>query len=255
MIILVLVRNEGRSIIDTLKKWRSTTTFLFTSLLLVVNWMVYIWAVNSGHIVDSSLGYFINPLVNVCFGVVFLKERLRFWQWVAIFIAFVGVLYLSLGLGSVPWIGLTLAMTFGLYGLIRKRVEAKSTHGFTLEMGLMFIPAVIYLLVLEVGGWGSLNSIQPADALLLVMTGLVTAVPLVLFGAAVRFLTLTTLGFIQYIAPTLQFLIGIVVFNEDFSAGKLVGYGIIWLALAVFSIEGVFANQGKKKNQRGVPAL
>jgi chloramphenicol-sensitive protein RarD len=246
MLIVVLVRQQGQSILDTYKNRKSTLALLSSAFLLGVNWLVYIWAVNSGHIVDASLGYFINPLVNVIFGVVILKERLRFWQWVSVGMAFAGVLYLTFRLGSVPWIGLVLAATFGSYGLIRKRAVTRSITGFTIETGFMFIPAVAYLVGQEIAGRGSFGHGSLPDMIFLVTTGAVTALPLLLFGTTVRLVTLTTLGFMQYIAPTLQFLIGIFVFTEEFAFGKLIGYVIIWIALAVFSIEGALFRQVKK---------
>ena len=254
MVVVILIRKEGQILLASFKKWRSTITFLFSALLLCINWLVYIWAVNSGFIVDASLGYFINPLVNVVFGVVFLKERLRIWQWVSVFLAFLGVLYLTLRLGSVPWIGLVLAMTFGSYGLIRKRVTERSVYGFTLETAFMFLPAFIYLVGLEIRGGGSFGHGDISKSILLITTGAITAIPLVLFGSAVQLVRLTTLGFMQYIAPTLQFLIGILVYGEEFSLEKMVGYGIIWFALAIFSLDGVLYRQatvnGRKQKDR-----
>jgi chloramphenicol-sensitive protein RarD len=217
--------------------------FFATSSILAVNWLVYIRAVNSGFIVDASLGYFINPVVSVLLGVIFLKERLRIWQWITVLIAFFGVLYLTISYGSLPKIGLILAFTFGIYGLVRKLVPLKSIHGFTLETGFMVIPALIYLMMLYNGGPGTMGQTTINQTLLLVLTGFVTALPLVMFGVAALLINLSTLGFIQYIAPTLQFLIGVLVYGEAFTQDRLIGFGVIWIALAIFTIEGAFARR------------
>jgi chloramphenicol-sensitive protein RarD len=189
--------------------------------------------------VDASLGYFINPLVNIVFGVIFLKERLRTWQWVSVGLAFLGVLYLTLRLGTLPWIGLVLAFSFGVYGLLRKKVTERSIYGFAMETGFMFLPAFSYLSVLELSGKGNFTNQGLAGAFLLVTTGAYTAIPLIMFGMAAQLVQLSTLGFIQYITPTLQFLIGIFVYGEEFSVHKLVGFGLIWIALGIFSVEGI----------------
>ncbi len=240
---VVLLRKEGHYLSAIISKRRSVLIFLSSALLLSINWLVYIWAVNSGFIVDASLGYFINPLVSVLFGVVFLNEHLRVWQWVSVTLAFLGVVYLTIRLGSLPWISLILAFTFGIYGLIRKKVTEKSIHGFTLETGFMFFPALIYLVGLEIGKGENFGHGSTLETFLLVTTGAFTAIPLVLFGTAAQLVQLSTLGFIQYIAPTLQFLIGVFMYGEDFSPEKLIGYGMIWLALLIFTLEGVVAKR------------
>lgn len=235
---IVLLRKEGKDIVAILSKRRSIIIFLISALLLSINWLVYIWAVNSDHIVDASLGYFINPLVNVVFGVVFLNEQLRTWQWVSVGLAFLGVLYLTIRLGTLPWIGLLLAASFGLYGLFRKKITEKAIHGFVMETGFLFVPALVYLVQLELRGGGSFSNGDLSSSFLLLSTGAYTAIPLILFGSAAQLIQLSTLGFIQYVAPTLQILIGIFIFNEVFSVEQLIGFGIIWTALIIFSVEG-----------------
>lgn len=214
-----------------------------TALLLTINWLVYIWANNNGHIVEGSLGYFINPLVNVLLGVVFLRERMRPWQWAAIGLAFVGVAYLTLSYGRLPWIALTLALSFGFYGLIRKTAALESVQGLTIETGLMFLPAFGYLTYLGAHGSGAFGQGGVQTTLLLGCAGFVTAIPLILFAYGARRVQLTTLGVLQYVAPTLQFLLGVIVYGESFTQARVIGFCLIWTALLLYSIEGVITQR------------
>jgi chloramphenicol-sensitive protein RarD len=218
---------------------RTALTFGASASLLALNWFTYIWAVNAGHIVDASLGYFINPLISVLLGVIFLQERLRPWQGVAIGLATVGVVFLTVGYGAFPWIALTLALTFGFYGLLRKTAPLGSLEGLAMETALMSVPALAFLLYLAGTGAGSFGRAGLPVSALLAGAGLVTAVPLLLFAYAARRVTLATVGILQYIAPTLQFLLGVFVYHEPFSQTRLVGFVAIWLALALYSIEGL----------------
>jgi len=217
---------------------------LVAGLLLAVNWLVYVWAVNAGYIVDTSLGYFINPLVNVIMGVLFLRERLRLWQWIPVGIAASGVLYLKISYGALPWIGLALAFTFGTYALLKKTASPSLTplHGFTLEIGFLVLPALVYLLFLGFNGQGAFLNSAPVQNALLPLTGIATGLPLLLFGAAARRIPLSTLGFIQYLAPTLQFLIGVFVYGEAFTPDRMIGFGLIWIALAIYSLDSLLAH-------------
>ncbi|MCB8985677.1 MAG: EamA family transporter RarD [Ardenticatenaceae bacterium] len=221
-------------------------TFLLTASLLSVNWLTYIWAVNAGFIVESALGYFINPLVNVLLGMVFLRERLRPWQAVAVLIAAAGVLYLTITYGALPWIALTLAFSFGFYGLLRKTAVLNSLEGLSLETGWMFVPAFTYLILQQVNGTGAVGNSTPLVHLLLIGTGVITALPLLLFAAAARRVTLITLGILQYIAPTLQFLIGVFVYDEPFTHVELIGFSLIWLALLIYTADA-FVRQRRRK--------
>jgi chloramphenicol-sensitive protein RarD len=218
---------------------RILITFLATGALLSLNWFTYIWAVNAGYIVESSLGYFINPLVNVLLGVIFLGERMRGWQWTAVSLAAVGVLYLTFHYGSLPWIALTLAFSFGFYGLLRKTAPLEALEGLGMETAVMFVPAVSYLIYLELTGRAAFGHGSWTTTFLLLLAGVVTAVPLWLFALGARRVTLVTLGLLQYIAPTLQFLIGVFVYNEPFSRAQMLGFSIIWLALLLYSAESV----------------
>lgn len=214
-------------------------TFVATATLITINWGVYIWAVNAGHIVETSLGYFINPLVNVLLGVLFLRERLRLWQGVAVGIALGGVLFLTFLYGSVPWIALVLATSFGFYGLLRKTATLNSLEGFTLETLLLFIPALGYLVYTAWGGAGAFGHSAPTTTLLLIGAGVMTAVPLLWFATSARQISLVTLGILQYIAPTMQFLLGVLVYREALPPERLIGFGMIWLALLIYSGESM----------------
>jgi len=216
---------------------RAVLTFVAVALLLIVNWYTYIWAINAGFIVESSLGYFINPLVNVLLGGIFLGERLRPLQKVAIAIACGGVLYLTLRVGALPWIALILAFSFGFYGLLKKTAGLNALEGMGLEMSLLSIPALAWLLFSGDPASPSLLTGTPYITALLVGTGVVTAIPLLAFAAAARRLTLTTLGLIQYLAPTLQFFIGVFLYGEAFTPARAVGFVLIWIALALYSSE------------------
>ena len=220
-----------------LRQRRTVLLFLTTAVLLSINWGTYIWAVNSGHIVESSLGYFINPLINVLLGTIFLRERLTAWQMVAVASATAGVLYLTISYGRLPWIALTLAFSFGTYGLLRKTAPLESLPGLTLETGLLCWPALAYLLWLQSRGTAVfLHTTLPIN-LLLILAGVATALPLLWFGTAARLVTLTTLGIMQYIAPTLQFLIGVLIYGEAFSRSQLIGFSFIWLALLIYTAD------------------
>jgi len=212
---------------------------VLTAALVTVNWLTYLWANNTGHIVEASLGYFINPLVNVLLGVLFLRERPRSVQWTAVGLAAVGVTFLTISYGRLPWIALTLALSFGFYWLIRKTTTLASAEGLTVEMALLFVPALVYLGVLTAQGATSFAGSGPLTTVLLVMSGFATTIPMVLFTYGARQVTLTTLGLLQYIAPTLQFLLGAFVYGEGFRQDQMVGFGLIWVALALYSVEGI----------------
>ena len=234
------------------KKFRSTLTlrilgiYFVAGLLLSVNWLIYVWGVNSGHIVETSLGYFINPLLSVLLGMIFLGERLRPAQWFAIGLAAFGVIYLTWTYGSLPWIALSLAFTFGFYGLVKKVAPLGSLYGLTLETGLMFLPALGYLIFAESTGQAAFGHIGNVSVLLLVGAGVVTTIPLLMFASAARRIPLTMIGVMQYIAPTLQFLLGVLIYNEAFTTSRLIGFSMVWMALIVFWTEGVVAHRAQK---------
>jgi chloramphenicol-sensitive protein RarD len=215
--------------------------YALAAALIGVNWFVYVWAVSSGFIVETSLGYFITPLVNVLLGVFVFRERLRRGQWFAIGLATVGVVYLTIAHGSLPWISLALAVSFGSYGLVKKQAPLGSVQGLMLETGVLCVPALGYLIALHVRDQGSFLHGGAAEGLLLAASGVITMVPLLLFAQAVRRVPLSIIGMLQYIAPTIQFLLGVLAYHEPFRASQFVGFAFVWVALAVFSIDGVHA--------------
>jgi len=217
--------------------------YAIAGVLLSVNWLIYVWGVNSGFIVETSLGYFINPLISVLLGVLFLHERLRSMQWIPVGLAAVGVIYLTLTYGRLPWIALSLAISFGVYGLVKKLAPLGSLYGLTLETALVFPIAILYLLFAQMTGTGVfLHQGAPTD-ILLVGTGIVTSIPLLMFASAARQIPLTMIGVLQYIAPTLQFLIGIFLYHEPFDQSRLIGFSLVWLALIIFWVENYLANR------------
>ncbi|MEK7737339.1 MAG: EamA family transporter RarD [Pseudomonadota bacterium] len=240
---VLLFKRQWRDFLKAALQRRVIRIYLVAALLVSTNWLIFVWAVNAGFIVETSLGYFINPLISVLLGVVLLGERLRPWQWPPIVLATLGVLYLTFALGSLPWISLTLASTFAIYGLIKKTAPLGPLHGLTLETGLMLLPAVIYLIYLDGAREGAFLHTGAGYDVLLVGAGLVTAVPLLLFASAAQRIPLALLGVLQYIAPTLQFLLGVLVYQEAFTQSQLIGYGLVWVALFIFGIEGYIAHR------------
>ena len=220
--------------------------YLLASFLIGFNWVIYVWGVNSGHIVETSLGYFINPVLSVLLGVFFFKEKLRFNQWLSVGLAFGGVLYLALALNSFPWIAISLAVSFSLYGLVKKIAPLNPLSGLTLETSLLFIPAFVFLIFLEWQGSGSFIHAGFQTSLYLVLAGMVTILPLLLFASAAQKIPLSFVGIFQYISPTLQLLCGIVIYKEGFSGSQLLGYGLIWLALLVLAIDGFVFHKSSK---------
>ena len=218
---------------------RTLAAMALSGVMLVANWGTFIWAVASGHILDASLGYFIIPLLSVGLGMVVLGERLRRLQWLAIAAAAVGVAIQTWSAGGLPWISLVVAASFGIYGLIRKVARVDSLVGSTIETALLLPIAAVYLAVLALRGGGELGHASTGTQLLLLSTGVITAAPLLLFNSAARRLPLSTLGFLQYLGPTVQFLLAIGVYGESFTRSQLIAFGLIWLGLAVFSLDMV----------------
>lgn len=238
MIILLIVTGRFRRLIPLFKDAGALMTFATTSMLLAVNWLIYIWSVNSGYIIEASLGYYINPLVTVAFGVVFLKERLRFGQVSALVLAFCGVGYLTFIYGSFPWIALSLALTFAVYGLLHKKTTTPPIEGLCLETIIFFLPAAGFLIWLELQGNGAFIHSGGGMSLLMVGTGLITTVPLLLFAFAAHNLPLSLLGVLQYMAPTLNLLLGVFLYREEFPTTRLIGFLLVWCGLLVFVLEG-----------------
>lgn len=220
---------------------RVIALYAVAAVLIGANWFLYVYSVNNGFVVESSLGYFMTPLVNVLMGVVVFRERLRPMQWLAVAFAFSGVLWLTLAYGTLPWIGLALAASFGSYGLVKKKATLPSLEGLTLETAVLVLPAAVFLLVLNRNDDGAFLHAGVATDLLLAAGGIVTIVPLLLFATAVKQVPLSVIGILQYIAPTIQFLLGVFAFHEPFTRTQLTGFGLVWLGLIVFTLDSVRA--------------
>ncbi|MES1240886.1 MAG: EamA family transporter RarD [Acidobacteriota bacterium] len=233
------VRGRLGDLRAVLRTPRTVGILLVTTLLIGTNWLVFITAVESGRVVQSSLGYYINPLLNVVLGMVFLGERLRPVQWMSVALAAIGVLYLALSLGSVPFISLILAVTFGLYGLLRKTVPADGPVGLAVETGLLLPVVLVFLLVRAARGEMAFLHVSRQVDVLLLLAGLVTTVPLLWFTNAVRRLRLATVGFLQYLSPSLQLLIAVAVYGEPFTRTHLVTFSCIWAALGLYSADAL----------------
>ncbi len=221
-----------------LRQPRVLAAFIASALLIGANWLAYIWAVNHGHVTEASLGYFITPLVNVLLGVTLLHERLRRLQWLALAIAAAGVLWLTVQAGQPPWIALALAISFGGYGLLRKIAVLGALEGLTLETLLLAPLALLVLGIAASQGTASFPAPDVLTNLWIIALGPITAVPLLLFAAGARRLSMATLGIVQYLGPTIQFLLGVSVFGEPFSGARFVGFAGIWLALVIYTLDG-----------------
>ena len=204
-----------------------------------VNWGLFIWGVNSGRVVEASLGYFINPLITVLLGTVLLAERMRRGQYAALGLGALAVLVLAVDYGRLPWLALSLAFSFATYGLVKKRIGIPAVESLGVETALVSVPALAYLGWLAGTGGGTFGSEGAGHALLLVASGVITAIPLLFFAAAASRLPLSTVGVLQYLTPTLQFACGVLVFHEDMPAARLAGFALVWLALVVFTVDGV----------------
>ena len=217
--------------------------YTIAAILIGINWLVYVWAVNANFIVETSLGYFINPLLSVLMGVIFLKERLRLAQWIPVVLAAIGVTYLTFIYGRLPYIALTLAFSFGLYGLVKKLSPLGSLYGLTIETAILFVPALIYLIAMEANSTAAFLHTGISSDLLMIGAGVVTTIPLLMFASAAKSIPLWVVGLLQYIAPTIQFLLGVFLYKEPFSQHQLIGFGIVWAALIFFVVENYLANR------------
>ncbi len=243
LVAILLVTRQWKDFQSTALKPKVLGIYAIAGVLLTINWLVYVWGVNAGFIVETSLGYFINPLLSVLLGVVFLRERLRPMQWVPVGIAAIGVIYLTFVYGRLPWIALALAFSFGFYGFVKKLSPLGSLYGLTLETGIVFPIALIYLLFVEVNGTGAFAHDSAFVTALLIGAGAVTTIPLLLFASAAKQIPLSLVGLLQYIAPTLQFLIGVFLYKEPFDQSHLIGFGIVWVALIIFVVENYLAHR------------
>ena len=235
--LVVSMRGEWDALGPILRSRRQVLLLAAGSGLIALNWLIFIYAVGSHQVLETSLGYFINPLLSVALGVVVLRERLRPWQWVAVVIAGVAVANLALRGAGFPWIAVSLACSFGFYGLVRKKVDVNSLHGLLVETALLFPLALVALAFVPARA-------VPAAALgILSLSGIITAVPLLMFGAALRRLRLSTVGFLQYISPTLTFVVALAVFHEPLDRVKLASFALCWLGIAIYTTDSVLSRQ------------
>jgi chloramphenicol-sensitive protein RarD len=240
LLALVVFQKRTTELIQALTNPRTLFSLLGSTLILAFNWFLFIWSVNNGHVLQASLGYYINPLIMVLLGMLFLKERLTPLKWLALLVATAGVVYYALGLGQFPWISLSLAVSFGFYSLFHKMTQVTSVTGICVETLLLTLPAMAYLIFLDIQGRGAMFTMGIGTDLLLLGTTLVTALPLLLFTMGVRKVPLATVGFMQYMAPTLSFFLAIFMFDEPFSSKQLVTFVMIWAALALYSADSLF---------------
>jgi chloramphenicol-sensitive protein RarD len=237
MILLVLRRWAWIS--ELVRQPRKLALIALAATVVSVNWGMYIWGVNSGHVVETSLGYFINPLVTIALGVLVLHERLRPVQWAAVGIGTLAVVVLAIGYGRLPWIALTLAFSFGTYGLVKKQINMGGLESLAAETSVQFLPALAFLIVLGARGDSTFTHHGPDHAVLLAACGLVTAVPLICFGMSATRLPLSTIGLMQYLAPVFQFLIGVLHFHEEMPAERWAGFLLVWAALVILTWDAV----------------
>jgi chloramphenicol-sensitive protein RarD len=238
LIVIIAVSHDWDTLWKAARSPRVTGIYTAAAIAVVINWFIYVWAVNAGFIIQAALGYFINPLVSVVLGVLVFRERLRAGQWAAIGLAAGGVLYLTMVYGSLPWIALCLAFSFGTYGLLKKLGALGAVQGLTLETSILLLPAAIYLIrAYGAGPVGFLHETTFRN-LLMIGAGPLTTIPLLLFAAAISRLPLSTMGLLQFLNPTLQFLIGVLVYKEPFNRVQFVGFAVVWAALVMFAAEG-----------------
>lgn len=246
---LITVTQGWSRLVAIIRDRATLLTLAAAGMLIVVNWVVYVFASISGHVVEASLGYFTNPIVTVLLGVIVLRERLRPLQWVALGVSALAVAIIAVGYGSFPWIALTLALSFGAYGLVKKRVgpRADAISGLAIETGVLAPLALVALVVVGATTGVTLGTLGTANTLLMLSLGIATAVPLILFAAAARRLPLTYMGLVQYIAPILQLMVGVVILREDMPAERWIGFGVVWLALAILSVD-LFRSAGSRRS-------
>jgi len=237
--IVHLIRRSWQDVRTAARQPRILALETLAGIIIGLNWLVWVWAVTNDRVLEGSLGYFITPLVSVVLGVVVVGERLRTAQWVAVMMGGVSVLWLTVDMGGLPWVSLCLAGTFGVYGLIKKKVDRPPLDMLAIELTVMLPVVVVFLGLRMAGGRDALASASPTETVALLGSGLFTAVPLLCFGAAVRRVPLSVVGVIQYLAPSVHFVLGVVAYDEPFGSGRLVGFVLVWLGLAVFTADGL----------------
>lgn len=235
-IVVLAVTHALKSTLATFKRPKVAARLVTTTILISINWLVYVWATNNGHVVEASLGYYINPLIIIAFGVILLKEKMRGLQWVAVSIATVGVVILTVDYGRLPWVALALALTWGTYGLVKKQLGLGALEGLAIETMIAFIPYCGYLIFIGAKGEGQFGH-GIGLTTLLISAGAITAIPLLLFNGSTNRLPYTTIGLLQYITPTIQFSIGVWVNHEAMPTARWVGFIVIWIALMTLAAD------------------
>lgn len=244
--IIVILRRAG-SLTQYLSDKKKLMLIAACSLLISINWFLYIWAVNNNHVIEASMGYYMLPLISVFLGVVFLKEKITTWQCLAIVMAVIGVLIVTIEYGRVPWVALALAVTFGLYGLVKKLLKVEPLSGLTLETAIIAPFAAGYIIFKQLQGVGAFGADYLTITILLIGAGIVTAIPLLWFAESAKRIELSTIGFMEYVAPTISLLLGIFVFREDFTGTHLTSFIFIWIAIAIYSISKYSAMKETKQ--------
>ncbi len=252
-LVVVLSLSSGFRWVRTVGRKRLLQLGL-AAVLITINWGVFIYAVNNGHVVDTALGYYINPLVSVALGLFVLHEHLRPRQRTAVLVGLLAVIVLTVEYGNPPWIALILACSFGTYGLVKKQVGLDGTQSLFVETGLLLAPALAYVVVVQARGSATFIELGAGHTLLLAAGGVVTAVPLILFGAAAIRIPLSTIGLMQYIAPTMHFIIGVAIYGEAMPAGRVAGFGLVWIALILLTVDAVGTLRPRRVIARPVSA-
>ena len=234
--VVLAITKSLKNTLVTMKRPKVAATLFLTSILISINWLVYIWATNNGHVVEASLGYYINPLIIIAFGIVLLKEKMRKLQWTAVGIASLGVLVLTIDYGRLPWVALALAISWGSYGVVKKQLGLGALEGLAIETLIASLPYLLYLIYIGNKGTGQFGH-GVGLTILLISAGAVTAIPLLLFNGSTTRLPLTVIGLLQYITPTIQFSIGVWIRHEDMPTARWIGFIIIWVALTALAID------------------
>jgi chloramphenicol-sensitive protein RarD len=253
--VVLAVGRKMPGLLALLRDRRRLKLLSAAAVLIALNWGTFIYAVNSKHVIESSLGYFITPLVSAAFGVIVFREKLRRWQMVALGLGALAVALLTIDYGRLPWIALTLALSFGTYGLLKKLAGVGAAESLALETLVLLVPAIVYLVVLEASGGGTFAHDGIGHVLLLMAVGPITAVPLLFFAGAVTRVPLTVMGMLQYLAPVLQFLVGLAIVGEAMPATRWIGFGLVWAAIVVFSVDGLRASRRSRSPAAAVPVL
>lgn len=245
---IMLFRGNFNTFKEVFKEGGNVVRIACATIFITLNWGMYIWAINSGHVVEASMGYYINPLIVILLSVVVLKERLSHWQTISILMAAIGVAIITLSYGQVPWISLILALTFALYGLMKKKIPLPSTISLGIETAMLMPLVIGYITYRQVNGIGALGSLSLSTTLILVGSGIATALPLLWFGEGTRRIPLSSMGFLQYIAPTISLTLGIFVFKEQFTRIHLLSFGCIWTGLLIYSISQIIQLRNLQNN-------